>query len=73
MKLFNTIATLGALCAITEAISLSKAGVKPKKHDARTEFTLSKIDDLASKIDTLTKLDLAGVSASKQEKMGEIL
>ena len=66
MKLFNTIATLGALAAISEA-----AGTRSARVTSRTQFAVSRIDNIKSRISTLKNLDLKGVSISKQEKLAE--
>ena len=70
MKLFNTIATLGALCAVSEAISIR---ANQKKINSQTEFTLTKLDNLNKKMDVLKNLDIKGLNAAGQEAMGEKL
>ena len=64
MKLFNTIVTLGALCAISEALAIKTA--KANVISSRVQFTQSKIDNLNNRINTLKKLDLKGISPKKQ-------
>ena len=71
MKLFNTIAIVGALFAATEAATIRST--RPHVVSSRTDFTLSKLSNISNKINTLKQLDLKGMSPSKQEKMAETL
>ena len=71
MKLFHSIATLGALCAMSEALAV--AGAKANGISSRNQFTQSKIENLNKRINTLKSLNLKGMSPKKQAKMAEMM
>ena len=68
MRLFTTLATLGALCAVSDAIPIPER-VNQEKLTTQTEITLAKldkIDNLTVRMKDLKKLKITGLSASGQ-------
>ena len=63
MRLFNTIATLGALCAVCDAIPIPDR-VNQDKLTPQTEISLAKLDNLTERMKDLKNLKITGLSAA---------